>query len=392
MPRHSAGPPAPERRGLILLILGVVAVNGLAVGYVAGRPDDGSARPSGRGVEATAPTATEPQGTTTSPTLTTPTTTIPAVDAVGSGQPITIAFAGDTNFEGVLRNRLDADPVTAVGPFADALRGADLTIGNFETAIAEGGMRAEKQFAFRAPPRAVDALRLAGFDAVSMANNHGLDYGTDGLAETLAVKRAQPDDFLIGIGGEEDEAFTPFTAEIKGQRVSVIAVTQVLDSSLIQSWTATPTQGGLASAKRVDRLVEEVQAARAESDTVVVFLHWGIEKDTCPTGDQQSLAATLVEAGADVVVGGHAHRLQGGGRLGDAVVNYGLGNFLFEAKSTEAARTGVFEVTVTGRRVDSYRWIPGRISGSVPQPLSGEDADAELAYWQSLQGCAGLSP
>jgi poly-gamma-glutamate capsule biosynthesis protein CapA/YwtB (metallophosphatase superfamily) len=337
------------------------------------------------------PTTTAPGPTTEADDPAGTTTTTEGRGELGSGEAVTIAFAGDMYFEGVLRDRLDADPATAVGPFADVLRGADLAVGNLETAIAVGGTRADKQFAFRAPPSAIDALRAAGFDAVSLANNHGLDYGDDGLAETLATKRAQPDGFMIGVGGEEDEAFAPFTVEVKGQRIAVIAATQVLDSSLIDAWTATATKGGLASAKRVDRLVEEVRAARAEADTVIVFLHWGIEKQTCPTGDQQALAQTLAEAGADVIVGGHAHRLQGGGRLGDAVVHYGLGNFLFKENSAEGARTGVFEVTVTGRRVDGYRWVPGRISGSVPAPLSGEDAAGELAYWQSLQGCAGLA-
>jgi hypothetical protein len=92
------------------------------------------------------------------------------------------------------------------------------------------------------------------------------------------------------------------------------------------------------------------------------------------------------------MVGAPAPGLLGGGRRGEAVVHYGLGNFLFKENSAEGARTGVFEVTVTGRRIDGYRWVPGRISGSVPAPLSGDDAAAELAYWQSLQGCAGLAP
>lgn len=369
---------------------------GLAVAYVAGRPTATADAPDGNGI-AVDTTHADPAGLSPSTTVesTRPGTADPPGtaedDRLGSGAAVTIAFAGDMNFEGVLRARLDADPYTAVGPFAEVLRSADLAIGNLETAIAVGGTRASKQFAFRAPPAAVGALRAAGFEAVSMANNHGLDYGTDGLAETLAVKRAQPDRFLMGIGGEEDEAFAPFTAEVRGQRISVIAATQVLDGNLISLWTATASQGGLASAKRVDRLVEEVRAARPTSDTVVVFLHWGIEKETCPTGDQQMLAQTLVDAGADIVVGGHAHRLQGGGRLGDAVVHYGLGNFLFKENSADGARTGVFEVTVTGRRVDGYRWVPGRISGSVPRPLTGREAEAELAYWNGLRGCAGLT-
>jgi hypothetical protein len=73
-------------------------------------------------------------------------------------------------------------------------------------------------------------------------------------------------------------------------------------------------------------------------------------------------------------------------------VHYGLGNFLFKENSAEGARTGVFEVTVTGRRVDSYRWIPGRISDSQPAPLAGKEAASELSYWESLRACSGLVP
>jgi poly-gamma-glutamate capsule biosynthesis protein CapA/YwtB (metallophosphatase superfamily) len=329
-----------------------------------------------------------PVSSSTSTTVGTTTTT--ARGRLGSGEPVTLAFAGDMHFEGGLRARLDADPATAVGPFADVLGDADLAFGNLETAIAEGGTPADKRFTFRAPPTAVDALRAAGFDAVSMANNHGLDYGPDGLAESLAVKRAQPDGFLIGIGADEAEAYAPFRAEVDGQRIAVLAATQVLDDDLVDAWTAT-TQGGLASAKRLDRLVAEVRAARATSDTVVVLLHWGIERATCPSSPQRSLAAALVDAGADVVVGGHAHRLQGGGRLGDALVGYGLGNFLFGTTGPEAAVTGVLEVTVTGRRIDGYRWVPGRISGGVPVPLAGPDAEAASAQWDVLRACTGLA-
>ena len=381
VPRVSPAAHTRAGRWAVLAVLVVLVLGGVVIAYVA---DDGDSDPSGAGA-----TSTSRSGERTVEPTAQPTTTVPS--GLGSGQPITIAFAGDMNFEGVLRSRLDADPTTAVGPFAGVLSGADLAIGNLETAIATGGTPAPKDFTFRAPPSAVDALRAAGFDVVSMANNHGLDYGEGGLAETLAVKRAQPDGFLIGIGGDEAEAYAPFRAEVRGQRIAVIAATQVLDGSLVEAWTATPTHGGLASAKRVGRLVEEVRAARATSDTVVVFLHWGVERDTCPSPDQQALAQALTAAGADLVVGGHAHRLQGGGRLGSAFVHYGLGNFLFKENSVEGARTGVLEVTVTGRRIDSYRWVPGRISGSVPRPLAAADAASELARWEGLRGCTDLA-
>ncbi|HJR23965.1 MAG TPA: CapA family protein, partial [Acidimicrobiales bacterium] len=112
----------------------------------------------------------------------------------------------------------------------------------------------------------------------------------------------------------------------------------------------------------------------------------------CPSPSQRSLARALVAAGADIVVGGHAHRLQGAGRMEGGLVAYGLGNFLFQATSPDAARTGVLEVTVTGRRVDGYRWVPGRISGGVPAPVTGADAAAELASWEALRGCTELVP
>lgn len=378
-PRHLA--PTERRRTATLLAVGLLAAGGMAVAAFA--------HGAGGDDQAEAGTVV---ASTTELSMTTSTTSKPSGRGpLGSGEAITLAFAGDMNFEGVLRARLDADPATAVGPFSDVLRRADLAIGNLETAIAVGGVRADKQFAFRAPPRAIDALRAAGLDVVSMANNHGLDYGTEGLEESLAVARAEPDHFIVGIGGDDAEAFAPFTAVVRGQRVAVIGATQVLDDKLIQAWTATADHGGLASAKRVDRLVTAVQSARATSDTVVVFLHWGVEKETCPTASQQSLAKRLADAGADLIIGSHAHRLQGGGRLGEAVVHYGLGNFLFKENSAEGARTGVFEVTITGRRVDGYRWVPGRISGSVPRPLEGADADAERAYWEGLRGCSGLA-
>ena len=84
--------------------------------------------------------------------------------------------------------------------------------------------------------------------------------------------------------------------------------------------------------------------------------------------------------------------MQGGGRLDGAAVHYGLGNFAFYARGGEGARTGVFEVTVTGRRVDGYRWVPGRIVDQRPEPLTGAEAEAEVAAWEAQRGCTGLSP
>ena len=125
---------------------------------------------------------------------------------------------------------------------------------------------------------------------------------------------------------------------------------------------------------------------------IVVFLHWGHELASCPTAVQRSLARKLTAAGADVVVGSHAHVLLGAGRLGQALVAYGLGNFVFYAFREATSQTGVLEVTVTGRRVDGYRWVPARISGGIPHPVTGSAKASALASWRSLRACTGLRP
>ena len=305
--------------------------------------------------------------------------------------PVTFAFGGDVHFEGVLRSALADDPATVLADITPSLSGADLAMVNLETAITEGGTPEDKTYTFRAPPTAFDALRAAGVDVVTMANNHGMDYGPTGFEDTLAARDASGFP-VVGIGRDAAEAYAPYRTVINGERIAVLAATDVLDANLIDRWTATDEQPGLASAKRVDRLVAAVEAARADSDTVVVFLHWGTEGTTCPNGAQPGLAQRLVDAGADVVVGSHAHRLLGAGHRGDALVAYGLGNFAFYTSGGPGAETGVLHVTMTGRHVDDYAWEPAAISGGTPHPLTGQDAEAATAAWDDLRDCTDLTP
>ncbi|MBB4913141.1 CapA family protein [Streptosporangium saharense] len=318
----------------------------------------------------------------------------PAADPTAEPErgPYTISFGGDVHFEGVLRTRLNANPRTALGPIAKVLGAADLAMVNLETAITTGGTPAPgKQYTFRAPASALTALRAAGVDVASMANNHGMDYMQSGLTDTLAaIKRSKFP--VVGIGRNADEAYKPWRTTVNGNRVAIIGATQVLDSEFIQAWTATDRQGGLASAKNEARLLQEVRRARRNSDTVIVHLHWGTELQKCPNEAQRALAPKLVAAGADVVVGGHAHILLGSGYLGKGYVNYGMGNFVFYNWGPETGRTGVLTLTINGRRVLKDRWTPATIQGGVPVPVTGTSGQQALASWKSLRGCTGLTP
>jgi poly-gamma-glutamate capsule biosynthesis protein CapA/YwtB (metallophosphatase superfamily) len=366
-------------------VLGLAAVSALVIAGVAvfaltrsdERPGVAAARSS----------------TTTSSTIP-PTTTTVRDPRRGNGQPVTLAFGGDTHFEGVLKQKLATDPSTVLGPIAPVFALADIGVVNLETAITEGGVIEPKEFNFRTPATALDALRAGGIDVATEANNHGLDYGQAGLADSLAARAAKQFP-VIGIGANAAEAYAPYLAEVKGQRIAIFGATDVMGEEFVSTWTATDTQGGLASTKyeAQARMVAAIQAARPNVDTLIVFLHWGVERVGCATPRQQELAQAMVDAGADIVIGSHAHVLEGGGRLGSAFVDYGLGNFIWFNESGENGRTGVLMVTATGRDIDSYQWAPAHIHGGVPTPLpAGPDADAELAHWNDLRACTNLAP
>lgn len=339
--------------------------------------------PSTSPSEIAAPAGSRP---TTSTTTTTASTA--SANRRGNGQSVTLAFGGDVHFEKGLRSRLDADPDGALAPLRSLLSGADLAMVNLETSITTRGTPApDKTYAFRAPPTALQALRGAGVDVATMANNHGLDYGPVGLDDSLAAAKAASFP-VVGIGADIDEAFRPYTATVKGQRIAFIGATQVIDENLVRAWTATADHGGLASAKDESHLLAAVRAARAASDTVVVYLHWGTEMATCPNDSQPPLAEDVIAAGADVVVGSHAHRLLAGGHQGSAYVDYGLGNFAFYTDSGPGTESGVLTLTVTGRDVDRATFTPARLQGGIARPLTGAAATEALGHWRGLRDCA----
>lgn len=352
---------------------------------------------SSSGETAAASVRAEPMTVSTATTtVEAPATTEAAKPAIpkrlGSGEPVTFAFGGDVMFEEPIRSYL-SEPASVFAPIRKVLRRADVAMINLETAITDGGTPTpNKEYLFRAPASALDAIKRGGIDVVTVANNHGMDYGADGLEDTLRAgeRKGVP---IVGGGRSEAAAFRPWRTTVKGQRIAVIGATQVVDEEFLSWWEARGSQTGVASAKydMEDRLVRQVMKTRRTSDTVVVYLHWGQELESCPLDRQVSLAERLVKAGADIIVGSHAHILLGGGMLGRAFVDYGLGNFVFYTGGGIAAQTGVVEVTATGRRIDDYRFVPATISGGRPEPVTGSEKAARIRDWNALRDCTGLN-
>ncbi|MBA2716326.1 MAG: CapA family protein [Propionibacteriales bacterium] len=305
---------------------------------------------------------------------------------------MTIAFAGDVHFESFLAPRLE-HPATAMGPLTRVLARADLSIVNLEAAVTTRGAPQPKEYTFRAPPVVFTALKDAGIDVVTMANNHGLDYGPVSVPDALAAARAagMP---VIGIGADAAEAYQPWIVAVHGQRIAFLGATAVVDSPLVESWSATADQPGVATSLDGNNaaLVAAVKAVRRHVDTVVVDMHYGSDLLSCPTEIQRTLANDLVRAGADIIVGQHAHTLLGGGYLGSSYVDFGMGNFQFYVSTgSTSATTGVLVLTVDGRAVTRPRWIPGQIVNGLPIRLTGETAEDAIVRWAALRQCAGLT-
>lgn len=335
-----------------------------------------------------------------SPTSPTPS----ATPATGGASPaptprtsgtVSLAFAGDVHFEGGVSQLLD-DGDADLGPLAAALRSADVAVVNLESALATGGSPADKEledaedrYWFRSPPSALSVLERSGVDVVSMANNHGADYGAAGLRASLAA--AQDADLdVIGIGDGRDAAFRASRTRVDGTDVAVLAA----DASTLESdapiWDVGRNGPGIARAG--SRLVSAVKQAAKANDVVAVYLHWGQENVGCPTAGQLDLAADLAAAGADVVVGAHAHQPQGAGLLGDTYVSYGLGNFLwYHGNSPD---TGVLRLTVADGAVVDDEWVPGTIpdEGGQARSLTGRARTDAVEAWQDLRACTNLAP
>src|ERR1700728_1152909 len=185
-------------------------------------------------------------------------------DWKGNGHTVTLGFGGDVHFAGAVGVNLAKNPATALGTTIPQLfSGTQLRMVNLETAVTNGTCPEpqSKPYIFDAPASAVTALKSATISVATEANDHGMDCGAEGLSQNLTIA-SQAKYPIIGIGDTAGQAFAPYRVTINGQRVAIIAATQVIADNLISTWTASATQPGVASAIDPTELVREVQQVR----------------------------------------------------------------------------------------------------------------------------------
>jgi len=235
---------------------------------------------------------------------------------------VSVVFVGDVMLDGgpghVITN--GGDPFAGV---AAVLRNADLTVANLECAIVKKGRAIDKTFTFRGPDSAVPLLKKY-FSAVSLANNHSGDWGRDGFLSELELLR-EANLSWFGGGANVKAAHQPLVRAVGGKRVAFLGYNDFPP----RCFAAGPTTPGVAWLIEKD-VVRDIKAARKQADLVLLFLHWGDDLEPVEEPEQQVLAHHLIDAGADAVIGGHAHLTQGVEWYKDRPIVYSLGNFVFD--------------------------------------------------------------
>jgi poly-gamma-glutamate capsule biosynthesis protein CapA/YwtB (metallophosphatase superfamily) len=233
----------------------------------------------------------------------------------------------------------------------------DLTIINHECPSTDIAQPIPKTFNFRCDPDALPAARRAGVDVANLANNHAYDQGPEGLLDSIRNMRAagiSP----VGAGRTERAAERPALFEIGGWKVAVLGFGEVLDPL---GQTAGPDKPGTATGHSLPLKLRAIKAADRISDVVIVIIHWGVELDTAPEPYQVREGHAMIDAGADVIVGHHAHRLQPMSVYRGRPIFWGLGNFVWPAFSVEGSTTAVAEVRLTPDGRFHGRFLPARI-------------------------------
>lgn len=231
-------------------------------------------------------------------------------------------------------------------PFAATsreLRRADIAMGNLEAPLTSGGKEfTGKQFRFRVNPKAAVALSRAGFSVLTLANNHIMDFGAEGLGETLETLKRHGIVFA-GAGANIGEARRPAMLERNGGKVAFLSYSLTQPLEFFAGDRSAGTAPGWSR-----YFQEDIRRARSCSDYVVVSFHWGAERAVHPRPYQVEAARRAIDAGADLVIGHHPHVLQGVERYRGGIILYSLGNFAFGSLSRHADSSVMARIVLDG--------------------------------------------
>ena len=234
--------------------------------------------------------------------------------------------------------RIKNDPKAPFSETVEILETADIAFCNLESPFYAEEPPIEGELIFGAAAQTVEGLKYAGFDVISLANNHFGDQGLDGMYFTFSHLNENGIEYT-GAGESESQAREPVIIERNGVKFAFLGYNDI-ESVIRKGYNATSTRPGIAVLTK-ENLTQDIQRAKEKAHIVIVSIHWGIEYEELPTERQRTFAHLAIDSGALLVLGHHPHVVQPVEKYKDGYIFYSLGNFVFDQMWSEDTRKGL---------------------------------------------------
>jgi len=269
-------------------------------------------------------------------------------------QPIILMAVGDIMLDRGVKYMIDK---YGKGDFSfpflevkDYLSKADILFGNLEGPISSRGVQVGSIYSFRFSPTSTLALKNAGFDVLSIANNHMLDYQAIALGDTMANLQKAGIDY-VGAGNNETEAFSLKIKEIQGVKIGFLGFENIGPAN----WKAGADKIGMAwIGWDFTKIKEIISQSKSQVDILAVSLHAGVEYQPLPDDFQKAFAQMAIDAGADLIIGHHPHVIEPLEKYNNGWIAYSLGNFVFDQYfSKETMEGGILKVEIVDKKISN---------------------------------------
>lgn len=309
-------------------------------------------------------------------------------------EQVTLAFAGDICFHdefsnmSALRSRANGIYDCITEDLMTEMKGVDIFMVNNEFPYSDRGTPTpDKTYTFRSKPENVKLLADMGVDIVSLANNHAFDYGAEALEDSIDILNEAQVPFA-GAGKNLEEAMKPVYFLANDQKIAIVSATQIERLDNPDTKEATETTSGVLRTLHPEKFLKVIEEAEANSDFVIVYVHWGSENTDLVEASQRDLATAYAEAGADLIIGDHSHCLQGIDYIGNVPVFYSLGNFWFNSKTLD---TCLVKVTLDGENnIQELHFVPCIQENFTTRIADETDGSRILTYMQGISNYAQI--
>jgi poly-gamma-glutamate synthesis protein (capsule biosynthesis protein) len=263
------------------------------------------------------------------------------------------------------------------------MRESDFMVANSEFTVSNRGVKTPgKYYTFRAKPERLSIYGDMGVDLVTLANNHVYDFGPTAFNDMLESFEAIKMPY-VGAGRNLADAKKPYYLTLpNGYRVAFVNATRA-EKWGIDTPGATATTGGVLLCYNTAEFIDTIKTAKANADYVITIIHWGTEESHRLEQVQKTTAKDYLNAGADIIVGGHAHTLQGIDYNGGKPIVYNLGDFIF---NDETEDTGILQIKFLAEGGVKFYFLPGQQKSVFTSLLSGDARTKKINQILSWDG------